>query len=207
MNSVTDIKTEEEIFYGKSYNMLVNATNEIVALISRLRERIAANDMRDPVEHVKTRIKSVDSMKKKLVKNGFDPTAHNALNSVFDAAGIRIVCTFLDDVYLIVNLIKQQKKITAVCEKDYIKNPKPNGYRSYHMIVKIDGVYAEIQIRTIAMDCWASLEHQLKYKRKVNNQAMIISELKRCADEIASTDITLQTIRDLIDTSDQQPAV
>ncbi|EET84449.1 RelA/SpoT domain protein [Clostridium carboxidivorans P7] len=130
----------------------------------------------------------------------------SALKEIYDAAGIRVICPFLDDIYWIVNMLKNQQDIKVIKEKDYIRNPKPNGYRSYHMILqvplhlenRIEMVYCEIQIRTIAMDCWASLEHQLKYKKNIPNEKMIAEELKRCADEIASTDLNLQTISDMI---------
>ncbi|MPN52386.1 GTP pyrophosphokinase YwaC [bioreactor metagenome] len=141
-------------------------------------------------------------MAEKLTRKGFPVNSQNALTKVFDAVGVRVICTFMDDVYLIANILKVQPNIEIVEEKDYISTPKSNGYRSYHMIVKAmvqnQIVYAEIQIRTIAMDCWASLEHQLKYKHDIQKADMFVAELKRCADEIASTDITLQTIRDLI---------
>ncbi|WP_242655139.1 GTP pyrophosphokinase [Clostridium carboxidivorans] len=133
-------------------------------------------------------------------------TVDSALKEIYDAAGIRVICPFLDDIYWIVNMLKNQQDIKVIKEKDYIRNPKPNGYRSYHMILqvplhlenRIEMVYCEIQIRTIAMDCWASLEHQLKYKKNIPNEKMIAEELKRCADEIASTDLNLQTISDMI---------
>ena len=96
--------------------------------------------------------------------------------------------------------MKKIDGITVVNEKDYIKNVKPNGYRSYHMILKTDeGLYAEVQLRTISMDTWAALEHHMKYKKEVTvNVDLIVSELRRCADELASTDVSMQAIRDLI---------
>lgn len=145
-------------------------------------------------------------MKDKLKRRNIPVTVKSALREIHDAAGIRVVCTFLDDIYWIAGMLRNQNDIKVVKEKDYIRNPKPNGYRSYHMILQvpvhlenlIEKVYCEIQIRTIAMDCWASLEHQLKYKKNIPDEKMIGGELKRCSDEIASTDLNLQTIRDMI---------
>jgi putative GTP pyrophosphokinase len=161
---------------------------------------------KDPIEHCKARIKSAESMKEKLVRRNLPVTVESAINKIHDAAGIRVICTFLDDIYWVVNMLKNQQDIKIISEKDYIHSPKPNGYRSYHIILQvplhleygIQMIFCEVQIRTIAMDCWASLEHRMKYKKHVLNQEMVIRELKRCADEIASTDLNLQTICDMI---------
>ena len=139
----------------------------------------------------------------KLKKRGFEPTKEAALSEAFDAVGVRAVCAFAEDVYRLVRWLKQQKAIHIVTEKDYYEYPKPNGYRSYHILLRmteeeIKGCHAEIQIRTIANDFWATLEHQLKYKKDMPNEKLIRSELKRCADEIASVDMSMQTIRDII---------
>ena len=105
----------------------------------------------------------------------------------------------MDDVYAIRDYLSLRKDIEIVSEKDYIRNVKPNGYRSLHLIVKKDGYYAEIQLRTISMDTWAALEHHIRYKKNIGgNTALIFEELKRCADELASTDVSMQTIRSMI---------
>ena len=119
---------------------------------------------------------------------------------------MRIICAYIDDVYSVVSMLKRYKDLKVVNEKDYIKNPKPNGYRSYHIIFELTldlageekKVFVEVQIRTIAMDFWSNLEHQMKYKRNIKNQEFIIQELRRCADEIATTDINMQTIKNMI---------
>ena len=141
---------------------------------------------------------------------GLPETAESALGEIHDAIGIRIVTGYVDDIYTIVEFLKTLPSCRVIKEKDYIRNSKPNGYRSYHMILQttvpfedvreiIRGhYYAEFQLRTIAMDSWASLEHELKYKQKIGNEKMIVSELKRVADELASCDVSMQTIRDLI---------
>jgi putative GTP pyrophosphokinase len=197
----------EDEFYGDSLVLLEGAITELTSRLDTIRKHWVHQSLRDPIEHYKSRIKTADSMRDKLKRYGLPCSKEAALTGVFDAAGIRIICTFLDDVYSVMDMIKKQRDIEIVEEKDYIKNPKPNGYRSYHVICRVPvhldnevrRVYVEIQIRTIAMDCWASLEHQLKYKRYIPGQEIIVSELKRCADEIASTDVDLQTIRDMID--------
>lgn len=192
--------------YNSFYIFLEGAIAEVLSRVEEIRKKKLDQEGRDPVEYCKTRIKSCKSMEEKLKRKGLQATAYAALNEVYDAAGIRIICTFIDDVYQIAGMLRNQDGFQIIMEKDYIAKPKPNGYRSYHMIVRLpvraaareEEMYAEIQIRTIAMECWASLEHQLKYKHCIRNTDMIVAELKRCADEIASTDLTLLTIRDLI---------
>jgi putative GTP pyrophosphokinase len=202
-----DTLTPEQEFYKEAYVLLEGAIIEVISRLDIIRKYRTMQHDKDPVEHCKARIKSVDSMKEKLKRRNLPITAESALTQVNDAAGIRVVCTFIDDIYLIVNMLKNQPDIQVVEEKDYIRNPKPNGYRSYHMILqvplhledRVQNIFCELQIRTIAMDCWASLEHRLKYKKNIPNQEMIIGELKRCADEIASTDLNFQAIWDMIE--------
>lgn len=197
----------EKEFYQDSLALLEGGIIDLISRIDAIRRHRTACFYRDPIENCKSRIKSVRSMKEKLVRKGLEPVLANAMEKVYDAAGIRVICGFVDDVYWVADMLKKQGGIVVIEEKDYIHNPKPNGYRSYHLIVQvplhlaeeIKMVYCEIQIRTIAMDCWASLEHQLKYKKNIENQQMLVGELKRCADEIASTDLNLQTIRDMIE--------
>ena len=161
-------------------------------------------------EHLSYRIKSDESAREKLKKKGLEQTERNAIVELKDAIGLRIVCLFIDDVYECVRLIHSFEGCRVVKEKDYIHDAKPNGYRSYHMIIEVttdetdvDGNipghwFAEIQLRTIAMDTWAALEHELKYKRSIPNQEMIIKELHRCANDLAACDISMQTLRKII---------
>ena len=151
-------------------------------------------------EHLHARIKTEKSMREKCQRKGLPQTSQSALKEIRDAIGVRIITGFTDDIYRIV---------------EYIRQVKPNGYRSYHLILEVTTPYPdclgnaqgtyfiEIQLRTIAMDSWASLEHQMKYKKNIQNPERITRELKRCADELASCDLTMQTIRDLIQRSDQ----
>ncbi len=196
----------EKSFYKESRVLLEGAVIVLTSRLEMMRSYWTANGRRDPISYVTSRVKSEKSMMEKLKRKGLPVTLDAALTEINDAVGIRVVCSYIDDVYRIANVIKDQTDIEIVNEKDYIKNPKPNGYRSYHINIVLDldlmgevhKVNAEIQIRTIAMDCWASLEHQLKYKQDIKNQDMIIKELKRCADEMATTDLNMQTIRDMI---------
>ncbi|WP_234121318.1 GTP pyrophosphokinase [Clostridium hydrogenum] len=201
-----DTLSPEQEFYKESYVLLEGAIIEVISRLDIIRKYKSIEQQEDPIEHCKARIKSAKSMKEKLKRKKLPITAESALREIHDAAGIRVICTFLDDIYWIANMLRNQKDIKIINEKDYIKNPKPNGYRSYHMILqvpihlenRVEMVYCELQIRTIAMDCWASLEHQLKYKKNIESEKMIAGELKRCSDEIASTDLNFQTIRDMI---------
>lgn len=185
-----------EEFYGNDYSKLQQAEAMLNDLLSKFQE----NESEKKIAYVSSRIKSPDSMQKKLVKKGEQPTGKNALLKVNDAVGVRVICSFIDDIYKVSDWISKQEEIEVINIKDYIAYPKENGYRSYHMIIKLKdlNLNAEIQIRTIALDFWANLEHQMKYKRDIKNEEMIRSELKRCADEIASVDLSMQTIKDLI---------
>lgn len=165
-------------------------------------------------EHFVARVKTPESMVEKCQRKNLPVTTESALKEIRDSIGLRIVCGFVDDIYTLVKLIRSFDDCKVVTEKDYIKNAKPNGYRSYHMIVEVvtpypdclgneqGSYFIEIQLRTIAMDSWASLEHQMKYKHDIKDPKRIVRELKRCADELASCDLTMQTIRNLIQESD-----
>lgn len=149
-------------------------------------------------EHLNGRVKSEASMEEKCTRKHYPFTAHSALREVRDSIGLRVVCNFIDDIYTCIDYIKSWDDVSVYNEKDYITNAKPNGYRSYHMILEItvpdedvDGNipghhFLEVQLRTIAMDTWASLEHEMKYKHQIKNPEMIGKELKRVANELAS---------------------
>ena len=198
---------EEESFYKDSIVLLEGVIEEIIARLNVIKKYRKVHNDRDPIQYILSRVKSEKSMKEKLARKGLEVTLDNALHKIYDAAGIRIICAYINDVYTVVDMLKQFKDLKIIHEKDYIKNPKENGYRSYHIVFEvpldiggeIHPVNVEIQIRTIAMDFWSNLEHQMKYKKDIKNQAMIVSELKSCADEIASTDIKMQAIKNMID--------
>lgn len=201
----------EDSFYKDSIVLLEGAIEDITSKLNLIRKYKKVKEKRDPIEYIVTRVKSEASMKEKLKRKGYDVTLESALTKVYDAAGMRIICAYIDDVYTVANMLKQYKELKVIKEKDYIKNPKPNGYRSYHIIFQLDldlageitPIYVEIQIRTIAMDFWSNLEHQMKYKKDIKNQEFIAQELKRCADEIATTDLNMQTIRDMINSKEK----
>jgi conserved hypothetical protein len=190
----------KESIYGEYLPKLEAARDYLVKEIEFVREEMKKKYDLDPVEHLISRIKSEESMREKCRRKGFEETTESALTKIFDAVGIRVVCAFISDVYVIRDHLVQLPNCELVKEKDYIKRAKDNGYRSYHMILKVWGaVYVEIQLRTISQDTWAALEHHLYYKKeKMVDDVLIEAELKRCADELASTDLSMQTIRDMI---------
>ena len=190
----------KESIYGEYLPKLEAARDYLVKEIEFVREEMKKKYDLDPVEHLISRIKSEESMREKCRRKGFEETTESALTKIFDAVGIRVVCAFISDVYVIRDHLVQLTNCELVKEKDYIKRAKDNGYRSYHMILKVWGaVYVEIQLRTISQDSWAALEHHLYYKKeKMVDDVLIEAELKRCADELASTDLSMQTIRDMI---------
>ena len=162
----------------------------------------------NPIEHIKARIKTPESIVKKLKRYGQESTIDNMVKYINDIAGIRIICSFTSDIYRIADMIRDQKDIQVIAVKDYITYPKASGYKSYHMIVSIP-VYlsdrtvdtkVEIQIRTVAMDFWASLEHKLQYKKNIpESQAKFLKdELYACAQQSAALDKRMQNIRNII---------
>lgn len=160
----------------------------------------------NPIEHIKSRLKTPDSIVKKLKRYGFEVTIDNMVEKLSDIAGIRIICSFTSDIYQIAEMISKQSDVTVLYVKDYIQNPKPNGYKSYHMVVTIpiylsDGpvdTKVEIQIRTIAMDFWASLEHKIYYKFEGNAPAYLQQELKACADVVNMLDVKMFSLNQAI---------
>ncbi len=203
----------EESIYGEYKQNLERILNDIVAHIRRYTDEEYERSGTKLHEHLIARVKSEESMREKCRRRELPETPYSALHELTDSIGIRIVCSFIDDVYENVRLIKSFPSLEVVTEKDYIKHAKPNGYRSYHMIVKVKApfkdaagndpgeYFVEIQLRTIAMDSWASLEHKMKYKKNIANSDLIVAELKRCADELAACDVSMQTIRNLINYS------
>lgn len=188
----------ENSIYGDRYEELEKVMNALVGAVRAAAAVVEADTGMNPVEHLKYRIKAEDSMREKCRRKSLPETPESALQAVHDAIGLRVVCPFLDDVYAIRDHLCARTDLEIIEEKDYIRFVKPNGYRSLHLIVKKDGYYAEIQIRTISMDTWAALEHQIRYKKGVGDSSLIFEELKRCADELASTDVSLQIIRAVI---------
>lgn len=200
----------EKSHYEDWYPTLGKVQAYLVEQIRRYSEKAKEETGHAAYEHLIYRVKEPSSMNEKCTRKGYEVSAYTALRRLYDAIGLRVVCRFISDIYWNIGMIRKLPGCRVVREKDYIRNVKPNGYRSYHMIIEleapfedIDGndpgrFYAEIQLRTIAMDTWASLEHEMKYKHDIRNPELIVSELKRCADELAACDLSLQTIRNLI---------
>lgn len=185
--------------YGEHYKDLENEKEKIIGDILEIENYLKKKKGMDPIEHINSRIKSEESMREKCRRKGLPENEHSALYDIHDAIGIRIVCAFLDDVYDIRNALVEEKHYEVFQEKDYIRNVKPSGYRSYHLILKVDNYFCEIQLRTISQDSWAALEHHIRYKKNVKGDLHLIeSELKRCADDLAATDISMQAIRNMI---------
>lgn len=200
---IVELTQRDRDYYQKNLTDLQEAMDAVIQKLSRINEEYQLRFGESLGEHFKARIKSADSVEEKLVRKGFAPGADSAMENLTDLVGLRIVCSFVDDVFLIARRLKEEAAFTVLSDKDYIQFPKPNGYRSYHLILSVTvasgrEVPVEIQLRTIAMDCWASLEHQISYKKEIPNRPMLARELKRCADEIASTDLSMQAIRDMI---------
>lgn len=196
---------EEKEYYGEYLPALCAAEKELLEQIGRILSALTTDEECAPAEHVRSRIKRAQSTKNKLVLQGYPTDAGTALGVLSDVVGVRVVTHFVGDVYEIVTRLQAVPGWEVLKVKDYISNPKPNGYRSLHVIVKLPFAHAdipflavEVQLRTIAMDCWASLEHQMKYKKHIENVQLIEAELKRCADEMASTDLSMQTLREMI---------
>ena len=188
-----------ESIYGARKDQLEQTAAALLDEIQQVRSGLMDEQDMDPVEHLLFRVKSEESMREKCRRKGLPETEESALQLIHDAIGIRIVCSFVQDVYTMRDRIIRLPSIELVEEKDYIRHAKPNGYRSLHLIIRYNGFFVELQLRTISMDTWATLEHHLKYKKQVNgNTGLIIEELRRLAGELASTDISMQTIRDLI---------
>jgi len=192
----------------KEVTLIYNAAlRQIQTRMEILNEEFQHVHRYNPIEHIKSRIKTPESIVKKLKRNGYESTIENMVKYINDIAGIRVICSFTSDIYRIVAMIAEQRDIKVIAVKDYITFPKASGYKSYHMIVTVP-VYlsdrtvdakVEIQIRTVAMDFWASLEHKLKYKKNVDKTGAIEARLKACADSIEALDYQMQEIRDQID--------
>ena len=178
--------------------------------IDTIEEELFTYKRQNPIEHVKSRLKRPSSIARKLEKKGLEPTIENAVKYIDDIAGVRIVCQFQDDIYRVADVIKNFKNIRIVQIKDYIKNPKENGYRSYHMHVEIpvrmlhgeEMVKVEFQLRTVAMDLWASLEHKIRYKNESEISEHISSELKLCATLVEKMDSEMQHLNNEIEQLD-----
>lgn len=201
--------------YGDYQPVLDQILVDIKQRLQELNQSVVDNHQPKLYEHLIGRVKTPDSMAEKCQRKNYPVTTESALTRCHDAIGLRMVCNFIDDIPRCLKELKRVDWCQVVNEKDYVTNAKPNGYRSYHVILKVTvpyrdyqgqqpgHFYVEIQLRTIAMDTWASLEHEMKYKHNIQNPELISRELKRCADQLASCDVQMQTIRQLIHEADE----
>ena len=190
------------------------AIREVRTKAEVLNDEMSVRYHRNPISSITSRVKKPESIAQKLYKKNLPFTVEAIMTNLSDVAGVRIICEFIDDIYAIAAMLAMQDDLKLIKIKDYIKYPKPNGYRSYHMIVEIPVFFSkgktpmrvEIQIRTIAMDFWASLDHELKYKKNIDqeDEEAIAVELLSCADRIAETDRIMQQIRMKLDAVEEK---
>lgn len=201
----------EKDFYNIYYDKIKNTERSLLDRIESKLKQIDKQSESKMVEHVRSRIKTMESASEKLSLAGYDPTGENAVKVLSDVIGIRLVTHFIGDIYMIRNILVNSGEFDIVKEKDYVRNAKPSGYRGYHIIINtnIDGfkIKAEIQLRTIAMDCWASLEHQIRYKKGIKNTDLIDFELKKCSDDLMSADIAMEQIWTMVKNAEEEPPV
>ena len=197
--------TRNDIDSWKEVQLVYNsALKEIGTKLEILNDEFQHVHQYNPIEHIKARLKSPESIVKKLKKHGYESTIQNMVKYVNDIAGVRVICSFTSDIYRIAEMLINQSDIKVCSVKDYILNPKPSGYKSYHLIVtvpiflsdRIVDAKVEIQIRTVAMDFWASLEHKIYYKFEGNAPAHIKQELVECAMMVSDLDARMLSLND-----------
>lgn len=204
MESYTDVNQVET--WNELTLIYKSAIREINTKLEILNDEFQQVHKYNPIEHIKTRLKSPESIVKKLKKYGQESTIENMVAYINDIAGIRIICSFTSDIYRIAEMLSNQSDVKVKEIKDYIKNPKPSGYKSYHMLVTIPiflsdrtvETIVEIQIRTVAMDFWASLEHKINYKFEGNVPDYIRSELVECASMVSMLDDRMLSLNDKV---------
>ncbi len=203
----TPVTFNEDVDSWKTVMFLYNsALKEVGTKLEILRDEFQYIHKYNPIEYIKSRIKEPESIVKKLKRNGYESTIDNMVAYVKDIAGIRIVCSFTSDIYRLAEMIGKQNDLTVVSVKDYIKNPKDSGYKSYHMLVtvpiflsdRVVDTKVEIQIRTIAMDFWASLEHKIYYKFEGNAPEYISRDLRECAGIVSMLDAKMLSLNEAI---------
>jgi len=191
----------------KTIILLYNsALKEVGTKLEILNDEFQHVHQYNPIEHIKSRIKTPESIVKKLKRRGYESSIENMVKYVNDIAGIRVICSFTSDIYRIADMLAKQSDIKVLSIKDYIRNPKESGYKSYHMIVTVpiflsDGskeAKVEIQIRTVAMDFWASLEHKINYKYEGDVPEHIKRELLECAEMVSDLDAKMLSLNEEI---------
>lgn len=199
------IERDSDVDNWKEVILIYNsALKQISTKLEILNDEFQHVHRYNPIEHIKSRIKTSESIVKKLKKNGYESTIENMVKYVNDIAGIRVICSFTSDIYEIADMISNQSDIKIISVKDYIVSPKASGYKSYHMLVtvpvylsdRIVDTKVEIQIRTVAMDFWASLEHKIHYKFEGNAPDHIKDELIECAKMVANLDARMLSLNE-----------
>ncbi len=197
--------TNSQVDSWKEVILIYNsALKEIGTKLEILNDEFQHVHRYNPIEHIKSRIKTSESIVKKLKKHGYESTIENMVKYVNDIAGIRVICSFTSDIYRIAEMISNQSDIKIISIKDYIKHPKESGYKSYHMLVSVPiflsdrnvNANVEIQIRTVAMDFWASLEHKIHYKFEGNAPEHIKTELVECARMVSDLDARMLSLNE-----------
>ena len=203
----TPLKIYEDVDSWKTIMFLYSsALKEVGTKLEILNDEFQHVHQYNPIEHIKTRIKTAESIVKKLKRYGYETSIENMVKYVNDIAGVRLICSFTSDIYKLAEMIGNQSDLKVLSIKDYIKNPKPSGYKSYHMLVSVpiflsDSVVdtkVEIQIRTIAMDFWASLEHKIYYKFEGNAPEYISRDLRECAEMVSTLDDKMLSLNEAI---------
>ena len=192
--------------YAKIVKNYGAAIKEVQTKLEILDEDFELLHDHNPIHHMETRVKSIDSILGKMERKGLPLSLESISSNLTDIAGIRVICHYVKDIYAVAELLKSQEDVEIVKETDYIENPKPNGYRSYHLVVRIPVFFVdytakmpvEVQIRTMAMDFWASLEHKLRYKSHGTIPKFIAEELKECSETIAASDLKMQRIHSFL---------
>ena len=200
---VPDPLIKQAYQFQEAMMMYPCAIREVKTKIEVLNDELSVRNSRNPTEMIKSRVKKPASIVEKLKRRGHPVSVNSIVEHLDDVAGVRVICSFVDDIYTIAEMLARQDDVNVLMVKDYIRSPKVNGYRSYHMIIEIPVFFSdrkqkirvEVQIRTIAMDFWASLDHQMKYKKNLDDSGEISEELKECAEVIAQTDMRMLNIR------------
>ena len=207
------LKDEDQVDrWEETMFLYESALKQMTMKAEMLNDEFVCRYRYNPIEHIKSRLKTADSIVRKLKQDGYEVTIDNMNTRLSDIAGVRIICSFTSDIYQIADVLERQEDVTVLYVKDYIKHPKPNGYKSYHMVISIpvfvsDGpvdVKVEIQIRTIAMDFWASLEHKIYYKFDGEAPAYISRELKACADMVNRLDKKMLSLNQAVKELEQE---
>lgn len=209
--SVDEYLAQLHADYDPVYSLLMNyqcAVMEVETKFNVLNNRLSIQGEHNPIESIKSRVKSLDSIVRKLEKLKVPITVESVEENLQDVAGVRVICSFVDDIYKIEECFLAQEDVMLVKRKDYIQNPKPSGYRSLHLIIKTPiytengkkDMFVEVQMRTIAMDFWASLEHKLRYKKNINPDTaeQLAKDLEECAEASAKLDEKMLRIRNRI---------